>query len=337
MPSQASASLHDFCAAHTALLTWLHAQSNAGRWNVSRDEFSCALYCSAEHHFVDGIPSGEGLEIFLRGLHLEDLALACALRLGYEPAWEEFVARYRPLLYAAARAIVASAGEARARELADSLYADLYGVKTPDGETRRPLLDYFHGRSKLATWLRAVLAQRHVDFLRAARRTTPLAEEPSLGIAADGDAHPLRDATRAAGLARTEGARPDGAGDPDRRRLLPRLQHAVSQALAALAPDDRLLLSLYYLEGLTLAQIARLRGVHEATVSRHLARIARDLREAVERALLNPSPAQNGAGAQGPLSLAQVELCFAYAQEDWPLDLRRELSGQPGKTGGPPR
>ncbi len=302
-----------FRAAHASLLAWLHAQSKASRWNVSRDDFSAALYRSATRRFADSDPGADALEVFLRSLHLEDLALACALRRGSDSAWEEFIARYRPLLYSAARAIVSTAGEARARELADSLYADLYGVKTAAGEPRRPLLDHFHGRSKLATWLRAVLAQRHVDTLRAASRTESLD--------GDGAGEPSHIAIAAA----SPGAAAPLAGDPDRLSLLPRLQNAVSQALAALAPADRLLLSLYYVEGLTLAQIATLRGVHEATASRHLARIARELRESVEHALLAGAPAQNGRGPQGALSPAQVELCFAYALEDWPLDLRHEL------------
>ena len=42
------------------------------------------------------------------------------------------------------------------RELADSLYADLFGLDTRDGE-RRSLFRYYHGRAKLTTWLRSVL------------------------------------------------------------------------------------------------------------------------------------------------------------------------------------
>lgn len=321
MSQETLTGLDHFRAAHAALLAWLHAQSKAARWNVSSENFSSALYRSATRHFSDNAPAGESLEVFLRGLHLEDLALACALRLGSESAWDEFVARYRPLLYSAARAIVSTAGEARARELADGLYADLYGVKTAAGEPRRPLLDHFHGRSKLATWLRAVLAQRHLDHLRAVRRTESLTEED--------------DAAQAAALGLDASPRAAAVpfdGDPDRHKLLPRLQNAVSQALSGLASADRLLLSLYYVEGLTLAQIATLRGVHEATASRHLARIARELRESVERLLLAGAPAQNGCGAQSALSPAQVELCFTYALEDWPLDLRHELSHAAGKT-----
>src|SRR5207237_6596495 len=80
---------------------------------------------------------------------------------------------YRPILYRAADALDPGGG---ARELADSLYGDLYGVADREGE-RRSLFRYFQGRSSLATWLRAVLAQRYVDRLRAARRLAPLPDE----------------------------------------------------------------------------------------------------------------------------------------------------------------
>ena len=63
-----------------------------------------------------------------------------------------------------------------AREIADSLYADLYGLENRDGN-RQSLFRYYQGRSSLATWLRAVLAQRYVDRLRAQRRVEPLPGE----------------------------------------------------------------------------------------------------------------------------------------------------------------
>jgi len=303
-----TASLADFLAAHASLLTRLHAEAGAARWEVSGQEFAQALYRSASQRFAGQPRPGDSLDQYLDqylgALHLSDLALACALRRGSAPAWEEFVARYRPVLYAAARAVVGSAGEARARELADSLYAELYGLDRAGGARRRPLLDYFHGRSKLATWLRAVLAQRHVDSLRAARHTESL-DEPLA---------PRQPPARAAAV------------DPDRARLLPRLRQAVAGALAAVPAADRLLLSLYYLQELTLAQIARLQAVHEATISRQLGRIRRELRQTVEQALAAGGPAENGRAAHPGLSPAEVQLCFAYALEDWSFDLGRALS-----------
>src|SRR4029077_14128850 len=100
-----------------------------------------------------------------------ELARQCAA--GDERAWERLVREYRPLLYRSADALDPSGG---ARDLADALYADLYGMKETDGE-RRSLFRYFQGRSSLATWLRAVLAQRYVDRLRAQRRFQPLPDE----------------------------------------------------------------------------------------------------------------------------------------------------------------
>jgi RNA polymerase sigma factor (sigma-70 family) len=303
-----TAGLAEFLAAHNSLVGRLHAQAGADRWGVSCEEFAAALYRGAAKGSAAAPVPSEELEAHLEALHLEDLALACALRKGSERAWEEFVARYRPILYAASRVIVGSAGEARARELADSLYADLYGLGAAGDPQRRSLLDYFHGRSKLATWLRAVLAQRHVDALRSAKRLDPLEDE---------------EAQRPGPVGRgTE----TPAGDPDRARLLPRLKQAMAGALAALAASDRLLLSLYYVQELTLAQVARLRGVHEATISRQLERIRRELREDVARSLGAVRAEPDGRAGAAALSPAEIELCFGYALDDWAFDLGSALS-----------
>src|SRR6187397_2663635 len=84
---------------------------------------------------------------YLESLHLEDLALACACELGDGTAWDHFVLEMRPGLYRAADALDPSGG---AREQADALYADLYGVDEKGG-SKKSLLRYFHGRSSLAT------------------------------------------------------------------------------------------------------------------------------------------------------------------------------------------
>jgi RNA polymerase sigma-70 factor, ECF subfamily len=311
--------LAEFLEAYFPLLAQLHARAAADRWGVALEEFAAALLRSAMYRFGGALPTGDPLEAYLRSLHLEDVALVCALQKDSGPAWEKFVASYRPILYGAARAIVGSAGEARARELADSLYAELYGLGGAGGARGRSLLDYFHGRSKLATWLRTVLAQRHVDSLRAAKRTESLEEEESLG----GGKGSLRPAARSRMDARE-------AADPDRTRLLPQLRQALAAALAELAPAERLLLSLYYVQELTLAQVARLRGVHEATISRQLEGIRRELRQHVERALAS---AGSGAGGRAGLSPAEIELCFSYALDDWAFDLGSTLSSGPVSSG----
>jgi RNA polymerase sigma-70 factor (ECF subfamily) len=299
--------LAEFLAAQSSLLSELHEQAAANRWGVEREEFAAALHRSAMQRFGGTLPLGAALEAYLRSLHLVDLALVCALQEGFVGAWEEFVARYRPILYGAARSVVGSGGEARARELADSIYAELYGVEGVSGARGRALLDYFHGRSKLSTWLRAVLAQRHVDAVRAEKRSESLDED-------NGALHP------AAISPGTDGRE---AADPDRARLLPQLRLALTAALTALSPAERVLLSFYYVQELTLAQVARLRGVHEATISRQLDGIRRQLREQVERTLRVASAGPNG---RVGLSAAEIELCFSYALDDWAFDLGSELS-----------
>jgi RNA polymerase sigma factor (sigma-70 family) len=238
---------------------------------------------------------------------------------GAEAAWEFFMTQYREELYRAARAIIGSlGGEARARELADSLYADLYGLtESPAG--RRSLFNYFHGRSKLSTWLRAVLAQRHVDSIRASRHTESL-DEPA-------DGHGPRELPADRGTNRAEPL------DPDRARYLALLEAALHDSLAALEPRDRLRLAYYYVHERTLAEIGRILGEHEATVSRHLDSIRRALRESTVNRLRSGSAAHDGAAARG-LSEAQIDLCFAYVHGDWPFDLSQALDF-PAGSGSP--
>ncbi len=297
------------------LVERLYARAQGEKWQLDPSVFAEALQRSAEHFSrprSQAPLAGPGeMESYLGSLHLEDLALACACAEGNEAAWEHFVREFRPVLYAAARAI---AGESAARDLADSLYAELFGVSNTGAE-RKSLFRYFHGRSKLSTWLRAVLAQRHVDVLRAARRTE------SLDDGGEPRSLPGTPRQRASG-------RPGATDvpDPERTRYLALLQAALTTALAALEARDRLRLSYYYVQDLTLAQIGRLLGEHEATVSRKLDRTRRDLRKEVESALAN-DPHR--------LSEAQLQLCFEYAREEWPFDLTGVLSRGSEGSGDP--
>jgi RNA polymerase sigma-70 factor (ECF subfamily) len=242
-----------------ALTRKLFATSGAARWRVPIERFTEALAASADRAFAGKPAETAGIERYLSGLRLEDLALACACAAGDEAAWEHFVREHRPALYRAADAIDPSGG---ARDLADSLYGELFGG-TGAGEARRSLFRYFHGRSSLSTWLRAVLSQRFVDRVRSRRREDPLPEDESPAAL----------------------SAPPAAADPDRERYLRAMRTALAGAVAALAPRDRLRLTAYYVQDLTLAAIGRMLREHEATVSRHLTRTRRTIREAVEQSL----------------------------------------------------
>jgi len=198
---------------------------------------------------------------------------------------------HRPLLYRAADAVDPTGG---ARELADSLYAELFGLKERDGE-RQSLFRYFHGRSSLGTWLRAMLAQRHVDRIRQSRRLEPMpADETPEALPA-----------------------PVKPIEPERGRFVAAMQRAVTAALARLVPRDRLRLACYYAQNLTLAEIGRAIGEHEATVSRHLARTRRSIRQSVEHFLTH----------EEHMSDTEIAECFSSVVSDaGPLDLA-ELFG----------
>ena len=148
------------------LASRLFERAKAARWSLDERRFAEALEVSLDRAFQEGQPPLREAARYLESLHLEDLALACACADGRPQAWDHFVLQYRPALYRAADALDPSGG---ARDLADSLYADLYGLQEREGE-RQSLFRYFHGRSSLATWLRAVLAQRHVRAVAVDRQ-----------------------------------------------------------------------------------------------------------------------------------------------------------------------
>jgi hypothetical protein len=125
----------------------------------------------------------------------------------------------------------------------------------------------------------------------------------------------------------------DPPADPDRQRYLTLLRKALDGALSTLDTRDRARLSFYYVEGWKLAQIGRQFGEHEATASRNLERIRRELRGKVEEMLRAGAGAVTGTDGQPGLTDAQIELCFEYAVEDWPFDLREALQkSQPPKA-----
>ncbi|MDQ2841633.1 MAG: hypothetical protein M3Y72_11465, partial [Acidobacteriota bacterium] len=105
--------------------------------------------------------SGQARENFLDGLRLPDLLLARACARGFTGAWERFLVLYREKLYRAARAIAPE--ESLARELADSLYAELYGMKAAGDGLRVSKLNSYTGRGSLEGWLKTVLAQEYVN------------------------------------------------------------------------------------------------------------------------------------------------------------------------------
>src|ERR1039458_190307 len=222
-------------------------RASAGpNWGLERDEFDRIVMVagSAQNYGLESGVEATPLQqaAFLRGLRLDDLVLARACAAGNDRAWEHFIAQHRQPLIRAAIAITGS--ETLGRDLADQLYAELFGLNSREGERNCPLLSY-RGRGSLMGWLRTTLAQRHVDHHRRCRREQQI-EEIDL---------PAADASH---------QKPSAE--------ISQLERAVARALLERDAEERFLLAAYYLDGRTLLEIARVLGVHEATVSRKLRR-----------------------------------------------------------------
>ncbi len=237
------------------MVTGLYEKS--GNFGLSREQLAAILNQIAAKYLPPGATAQETAELYA-SLRVEDLTLARACAAGVERAWEVFMARYREKLYDIA-AYIAKESSA-ARELADSLYADLYGITARDGQRVSKLASYT-GRGSLEGWLRTVMAQEFVNRYRRQKRLVSLEEEE-------------------------EGGRELAANEPEPVIAVdPRLEAATDEALAALPAEDRFILASYYLDERTLAEIARTLAVHESTISRKLDKLARLVRKQILAAL----------------------------------------------------
>jgi RNA polymerase sigma factor (sigma-70 family) len=233
---------------------------------------------------VDGAGAPPALHV--ARLSLDDLYLASACAEGDERAWEECAARHFGFIRDFARRRLRGP---LAEETANQVIADLW---------QRGKLARFSGRSSLRTWLGAVVAHAALNAAKAERPSLPLDAGPASGARAGAprDADP----SEAAGL----------------------VAELVSRAIAGLGADDRLLLLLYFEQGLTLDEIAPLLGRSKAWLSRRLKGLREALRGDVER-LARDLHAAGGEWLRAGLDLSRV-----------PLDLARALSKGGGLEGG---
>jgi len=230
--------------------------SGARRYGITAERFQ-QIAGAVVLRYAAHAPDADRIQL-VATLRVEELILARACSDGNELAWEEFLTRFRAPLYEAAYRIARD--EATGRELADGLYADLYGMPNRAGR-RVSKLDYYMGRGPLEAWLRTVLAQQYVDRYRAQRRDVSLDEQLEMGASFI--------------------ARPAAPAAPDDR-----VASALAQSLAECNGEERFLLASYYLDGQTLADIGRQMRAHESTISRKLARLTGDLRKRVRKRLL---------------------------------------------------
>jgi len=232
--------------------------SGAEGLGLAREEFHQILVQIGEKY----LPADAGVEdarVLYQTLRVADLALARACAAGQEKAWEVFLTRFREKLYDAGRAIAGD--DSRGRELADSIYAELYGLSEREGMRASKLASYT-GRGSLDGWLRTVLAQEFVNRYRTQKRLVSLEEKEEDGVSFEA---------------------------PRQEQQVPvdaRLNDALDEVFREMASEDCTILAAYYLDKRKLAEIGRMLGFHEATASRKLERISKRLRQALFDALV---------------------------------------------------
>jgi RNA polymerase sigma-70 factor (ECF subfamily) len=274
-----------------SFVAMVYEKSRGQVFGLTREQFDGILGEIARKYLPVDAAQSEIRELYT-SLRVEELALARACALGHEHAWEVFLTRYREKLYDVAGYITKESSAAR--ELADSIYAELYGTATRDGQRASKLASYT-GRGSLEGWLRTVMAQEHINRYRRQRRLVSLDEETEEGIQ-------FASAESEAAIA-----------------VDPRVEAAVDEVLVALPSEDRFVLASYFLDERTLAEIARTLGVHESTISRKLDKLAKSLRKQILASL----------GRRG-MSRRQAQEALEVDVRDLRVNIRSRLAQETG-------
>jgi RNA polymerase sigma-70 factor, ECF subfamily len=249
------------------------------RYGVTDDEMTLALQSSAKKYLSDVIDQTSGnpgpapaarkaVEELLSSINIEDLCLATACAKGDETAWEDFFRDYRSYLVNIARTMTQDAGAAE--QLADSTFAELYGLRESGG-ARVSKFSFYSGRGSLRGWLRAVVFQLSADLHRQTSRFVQTEE--------------AEDMDRLALAAEHQPSASASDMEFVRQRYRAGVSEALRRAIGELEPRERLLLAYYYYDEMTLREIGQLFHVHEATISRWLTKVQKRTRKLVEKSL----------------------------------------------------
>jgi RNA polymerase sigma-70 factor (ECF subfamily) len=280
------------------------------------------LRASVEKYLLKHDPSTPAASIdkFIDGLHADDLCLVIACECGNQMAWSELVEGYGATVRSAARS--ASSNDAMADDLAQSIWAELHGLKVRQDGRPAGKLAYYSGAGSLGGWLRAVVGQLAIDQHRRDARLIQTEEDSDLDrLAHDAEGEPQAlNAFHSSPSPEETLAGDMAAAD---------VEKALSRALAELDDEDRLLMKLYYFDGLRLREAGAVLGVHEATASRRLTRIHASVRQQVETILMKE---HGWTRTEATRSLAEVATYLQAELE--PMLLAQAEPGLHGSTAG---
>jgi RNA polymerase sigma-70 factor, ECF subfamily len=225
----------------------------------------------------DASAPAEAVNQFIDTLHADDLCLIVACERDDQAAWSDLVARFGATVRSAARQ--ASYNEEAAEDLAQSIWAELYGLRVRADGRPAGKIAYYSGRGSLGGWLRAVVGQLAIDQHRKQSRLV------QTEVDADFD-RLARESHRGEEAFSATSAAPDPEHALAEQRAASDVEAALKRTISELEAEDRLLVKLYYFDGLRLREAGAVLGVHEATASRRLARVHAEVRARVEAILM---------------------------------------------------
>jgi RNA polymerase sigma-70 factor (ECF subfamily) len=257
-----------------------------------------------EKYLLTDDPDTKPQEIaqFLDGIHATDLCIVVACETGNEKAWSDLISRFGATVRSAARSVAGT--EDAAEDLSQSIWAELHGLRS-GGDRPNGKIGYYSGRGSLGGWLRAVVGQMAIDQHRKQSRFVQTEE--------DGE------------LDRISNSSEERQGDPGKISTAPdpeasllavssasAVESALEKAVGRLSAEDRMLVKLYYFDGLRLREAGAVLGVHEATASRRLSRVHTEIRKSVEELLINEhkwtiSDVQSGLSQAAAILQSDVE------------------------------
>ncbi len=213
---------------------------------------------------------------FVDSLRADDLCLIIACENGDEEAWGDMVLSFDSNVKSAAYKFAKNKEDAE--DLAGSIWAELHGLKTDKEGKTKGKLAYYSGKGSLGGWLRAVTNQLAIDQFRKMKRIVQAEDDREFELLAQDSS----ESADGGSMISTPQSPEDLFGTAEAEDDVVCALHG---AIEGLGDEDRLIMKLYYFEGLKLKDIADTFGYHEATASRKIVRVQTAIRGAVEESL----------------------------------------------------
>lgn len=242
------------------------------------EDISPRVALAVEKYILKLSPGADRSEVreFVQGIRADDLCLIIACERGNEDAWGDLVIGFDSTVKSAAYNFCKNREDAE--DLASSIWAELHGLRVDKHGNKKTKLAYYSGRGSLGGWLRAVTNQLAIDQFRKMRRLVQTEDDREFEVLAQ-DSSEKTDFKAVVSVSDN----PEEIYSAEEAQA--DLADALKTAIAGLEAEDRLILKLYYFDDLKLKDIGASLGFHEATASRKIVRVQKEIRKLVEQNL----------------------------------------------------